>query len=142
MAEAILKDKLSKLGAQLVSVSSAGTGTVDGAPASFLGITILRTHGIDLIGHRSTPLSRRQMERADLVIAMAKNHYDKMLNDYPDRADKIFLLRTFMKDEEVEDDSVEDPIGGDMEAYERVYQVLDAELDRIVNHIINLSMEK
>ena len=142
MGEAMLKHKLEKQGAQLVSVSSAGIGTVAGAPASFIGVTVLRSNGVELRGHRSRPLTRKMMAQSDMVIAMAQDHYDKMTRNYPEFADKIFLLRTFLNDEDVEDPSVEDPIGGDWEAYVRVYQVLDRELDRIVNYIINESMAK
>ena len=142
MAEAILRKKLKDQGAQLVSVQSAGTAAAPGLPASFIGVSVLRSHGIELINHRSQPVTKKLMDKFDLALAMATDHYDFLIEKFPKNQHKVHLFMNYGREDQVEDPNVVDPITGDWELYEEVYQLLDKEMERITAKVINESMNK
>ncbi|NQS99319.1 MAG: low molecular weight protein arginine phosphatase [candidate division Zixibacteria bacterium] len=142
MAEGALKSLLEEQGAQLVSVKSAGTSTVQGIPASFIGVSVMRKHGINIMSHRSQPVTRKLMDRSDLILVMADNHYQHLIEKYPQHKHKIYHLKNYGMDEPVEDPNVVDPIGGEIELYEEVYEDIYREVRRIATYIVNASMEK
>ena len=142
MAEGILRKKLQEQGAQLVTVKSAGTGAVEGMPASFIGISVARIHDINIMSHRSQPVSKKLMDRSDLVLVMAEDHLTYLTENYPQHKHKIHLLKNYGRETPVEDPNIFDPIGSEGELYEQVFQVLEEEITRIVPFIINASMDK
>lgn len=144
MAEALLKHLLRQQGSQLVSVQSAGTIAAPGIPASFIAISVMRKYGIIMLNHRSQPVTKKLMDKSDLVIALAVDHHDFLVERYPKYKDKVRLLKKYSLDEdiEIEDLSIDDPIMGDWELYERVYGEIKEEVERITPMIINASMEK
>lgn len=142
MAEGILKKIVEELGAQMVVVKSAGIAAIEGMPASFIGISVARAHDINIMHHRSQPVTKKLMERSDLVLVMGEDHL-KYLNDkYPQFADKVYLLKNYGLQQPVENPNVFDPIGSEGEVYEEVFQILDGELKRVAPIIINKSMDK
>ena len=141
-AEAILKKLMEEQGAQLVLVGSAGTNAVEGLPANFLALSVAGSHGVNLMSHRSRPVSRKLMEKSDLIIVMAQNHYDILVKKFPKYKDKVHLLKNYGREEPLNDPEVVDPIGGDGELFEAVYQDINSESERIAPLIINESMDK
>ncbi len=142
MAEGILRKKLHEQGAQLVTVKSAGTGAIEGMPASFIGVSVARMHDVNIMSHRSQPVNRKLMDRSDLVLVMAEDHLAYLLENFPQHQDKIHLLRNYGREDPLEDPNIFDPIGSEAEVYELVFQDLEEEITRIVPFIINASMEK
>jgi protein-tyrosine-phosphatase len=142
MAEGILRRLLEEQGAQLIVVKSAGTSALLGMPASFVAISIMRQYGIDIISHRSQPLSRRLLDKSDLILVMAENHLEVIKKKFPQYLEKVFLLKNFSRIEPVEDPNITDPIGGELELFQEVYEDIYRELERITPTIINASMEK
>lgn len=142
MAEGILRKKLEDQGAQMVSVKSAGTAAMEGMTASFIGISVARMHEVNIMTHRSRPVTRKLMDRSDLVLVMAENHMEYFKENYPQYLEKIHFLKQYGRDDEVEDPNVFDPIGNDAEIYEAVFQDLEKEIIRITGMIINQSMDK
>jgi protein-tyrosine-phosphatase len=74
MAAALLRAELEAREVEDVEVESAGTWAIDGSPATHDAIGTLAGLGIDLRGHRSKHLSRSQLTRADLIVAMTTVH--------------------------------------------------------------------
>ena len=142
MAEGILRKKLEDQGAQMTSVKSAGTAAMEGMPASFIGVSVARMHEVNIMTHRSQPVTRKLLDKSDLVLVMGENHIEYFEENYPQYLDKIHLLKQYGRDDEVEDPNIFDPIGNDAEIYEAVYQDLEIEINRIVGMIINESMDK
>ena len=142
MAEGLLKDALEKQGAQLVSVKSAGTFAVEGMPASFIGISVMRKNGVNIMNHRSQPLSKKLVDKSDLILVMAENHYQYLTEKYPQFKDKVHLLKNYMREELLEEPNVTDPIGGDIEMYEEVFADLQTEIQRVTSFIVNASFDK
>jgi protein-tyrosine-phosphatase len=142
MAEGILKKRLQEQGAQLVTVQSAGTSAMAGLPASFIGVSVARKHSVDIIRHRSQPLTKKLLERSDLVLVMAQNHLQYIQEKFPQSAHKTHLLKNYGCSEPVAEADVVDPIGADGETYEAVYDDINNEINRITPFIIDNMMEK
>lgn len=142
MAEGILKKLLAEQGAQMVHVKSAGIGAMDGMPASFIGVSVSRMHEVNIMHHRSQQVTKKLMDKSDLVLVMAENHMNYMREKFPQHMNKVHLLKNFENDDPPEDPNVFDPIGGDAELYEEVFLGLEEEMKRITTHIINSSMDK
>src|SRR3989454_7373089 len=73
LAESLLERALTERGLE-VDVTSAGTGAWDGAPASEGAYLVGLERGLDLSGHRARLLTRELVERADLILTMARHH--------------------------------------------------------------------
>lgn len=93
MAEALLRAGSEARGIDGLEVESAGTWAIEGSPATYDAIGTLDGLGIDLRGHRSRHLSRRQLARADLVVAMTSVHVREIAELAPEVMPKVRLLK-------------------------------------------------
>lgn len=132
VAEALLRERLSKLDGSEWQVSSAGTWASVGQPAARNGIELMAQQNIDLSGHRSRPVDHELLAEADLVLTMETGHAEALKAEFPQFASKIYLL-TEMSDRHY---SVPDPYGGPRMAYARmigeVTDLIEAGLPQIV----------
>lgn len=131
MAEAIARRKLEERGWAHVAVQSAGVSAASGAPAARHAVRVAEEHGIDLRGHLSQPLRDDLVAWADLVLAMGPGH----LIAISDRVgpEKVALLAEFLED--AESIAIEDPFGGDEEAYRRTFTELDRAVDAVLGRL-------
>jgi protein-tyrosine-phosphatase len=137
MAQAMLQARLTGDLRERVRVSSAGTHAHPGMPASANTVAALARAGITLEGHRSRPLTRELLEETDLVLAIAAEHRQSILDVSPAAAERTFVLSTFAAGGAgPEELAVHDPIGGSLEIYEETYRRIAAHLDRILPGIL------
>jgi len=125
LAEALLQREIAARHLDGVSVSSAGTGAWDGAPASEGAYLVGLEHDLDLSAHRARLLTRDLLRGADLVLTMSRHHRARVHE--LDGSARVFLLgeyagRTGGVDE------VPDPFGGDLDVYRQTY----AELEELI----------
>jgi protein-tyrosine-phosphatase len=125
MAEAIMRDILLKRGVSEITVASAGTGALDGAPASEGAYLVALEHGLDLSAHRARRLTAKLVHEADLVLAMSPHHQERVADD--GGAGKAFLLGAYAG-RTGEDAGVNDPYGASLDEYRTTYQ----ELERLI----------
>jgi len=132
MAEAIARQALEERGWTHVSVDSAGSSAVWDAPASEGAQRAAAELGLDLSGHRSQPLTRELVERADIVLAMTPNHVAAARALGQDA--KVTLLSDFLAGEGA-GDPVVDPVGGSHQVYvdvrNRISRAVEGLLDRL-----------
>ena len=116
MAEALLRSALQPIGN--VTVTSAGTGAWEGAPASEGAYLVALENGLDLSGHRARMLSRELVASADLILTMSRHHAARvadlggagrvhLLGEWAGRAGPLA--------------EVSDPFGGDLDEYRETY---------------------
>jgi protein-tyrosine-phosphatase len=132
MAEGILRKLVaeSPTAGVEITVGSAGTLGLSGAPATDLATAVASEYDIDLTAHRSRALTPRLLAESDLVFALAAEHYDAcrrmgrsedtlfMLCAYPDHSpDRV-------------SDSIPDPIGGNRARYEEAFFQIDEAIRR------------
>ena len=124
MAEGIFK-YLSQSRSEL-TCESAGVAAYQGFPASANAISVSKKYGIDLSYHLSQCINEDLVEKADYIFVMTDQHLLVMNEHFPEFSKKIFLLKAFSG---INDNSfnlnVEDPIGGDLNDYEKCFHELE-----------------
>jgi protein-tyrosine-phosphatase len=122
LAAALLVRGLKEQGVE-VTVTSAGTGAWDGAPASEGAYLVGLERGLDLSGHRARLLSRDVVEQADLILTMARHHRARV--DELGGEGRVFVLGEYAG-REGDDVEVSDPFGGDLGVYRDTCVELEA----------------
>ena len=161
MAEAFLRRRLAERGVD-AHIHSAGL-RIEGEPASAHGVSVLADRGLDISAHRSRVVERILIERADLVIAMAREHLIEAVVVAPDAWSRIFIFKELVGRAEAMgprparqpfsawlarvnagrqradlmtlsgDDDIDDPIGLGRKDYERTADEISDLVDRLVN---------
>lgn len=126
MAEGILRRLMERqdLGDK-VEVRSAGTWGSAGDVASANAVRAAREQGVDISGHRASPLTPSLIRDADLILAMEPSHLEEVLTQEPEAGEKAFVLTTYADPETGDPGGVEDPYGGDRSFYARTYHELE-----------------
>lgn len=114
LAEALLR---SALGTR-ASISSAGTGAWEGAPATEGAYLVGLENGLDLSGHRAQMLTRELVAEADLILTMSRHHAARVAD--LGGSGRVHLLGEFAGRTGA-DAEVSDPFGGDLDEYREAY---------------------
>jgi protein-tyrosine-phosphatase len=102
-------------------ISSAGSSATEGQRASANALEVSRANGIDLSGHRSRLLNATMVRRADLIVTMGELHRHTVGVIEPTALDHTVQLTDFC---DSHDGDIADPIGGDLAAYERIFDTI------------------
>jgi protein-tyrosine-phosphatase len=121
LAEGIAKDVLPRKLSVDISVSSAGTAALDGYPASGLAAKVAANGNIDISNHRSRLLTKNHIVGADLIVTMEAKHRETVGVIEPAALSYTYLMTDFCEGHDV---GVPDPIGGDLAAYQRTFDLL------------------
>lgn len=131
LAEAYLKNLLEKQGSAVL-VRSAGLETTVGKPAHDLALLVGREAGVSLLSHTTKPLTKQDVEQADLIVVMEWAHWYRLSRLYPDVRPKVFLLRQFSGAPSVD---LRDPYGGALEDFQQCFAVIKHSCERLVDQI-------
>jgi len=119
---------------------SAGLLALPGNSATFLAQKVAARHGVDLTGHRAKRLSRELVDRSDLILVMEKPHKDELLADFPEAADKTFLMRRFARfGSRIR--GIADPYGLQYDAYRFCYLDIEDAVSGLVDYLIKKTDE-
>lgn len=137
MAEALLRRALERRGWEQVEVRSAGVGAGEGAPATDEAVRVAARHGLDLSGHRATPLDGELAAWADLILTMSPSHLAPV--SWVGAGDRGTVITAFASggedDPEEAGRGVPDPIGGDEELYEETLRSLESLVERVLDRL-------
>jgi len=133
MAEGLLKDRLAREGKeQIIQVRSAGIWGLDGQMASAHAILAMDQRGIDIRGHRARTLTQKEVDQADLILAMAQAHADAIRKYFKRWEGKLFLLSEMVGKKF----DIEDPYGAPLSAYiscvTRIAEIIEHGYERIM----------
>ncbi len=132
VAEAVLRDRLKKIGTDDWELGSAGTWAYPGQSAAEFSIQLMAEQGLDIEDHASQIISGKLLSNSDLVLCMELGHVEALRAEFPDERAKIYLI-TEMSDRHY---SVVDPYGGPLNSYEdmveEVTMLIEEGMDRIV----------
>ena len=132
MAEGILKKMCENhKHARRIEINSAGTLNLAPTTASEEAIKISKNHQVNISKHRSSPIDRQILDRANIIICMATYHYNILVRNYPEYESKIFILKSMETEESLIDPSIADPIGMSEKFYEKIFLEIEDELKRI-----------
>lgn len=115
-----------------VSVASAGTGAIDGSPASDGSMVVGLERGVDLSSHRAQFLTRELVDAADLVLCMATQHVERVRELGSEG--KAFLLTDYAAARAI-GRAINDPFGGAFEGYRRMADELERELAGVIDRL-------
>jgi protein-tyrosine phosphatase len=127
IARKILSDRLSFP----VQVSSAGSSAFEGMPASQHAAMVALHNDIDLSHHRSRLLNTKSVREADLIVTMGRKHQQTVGVIDPEALSYTVLLTDFCD----ETGDVSDPIGGDRDEYERVYELIERCIEAMADRL-------
>ena len=107
MAMAIFQSRVAREPGRWL-VESAGTWAPEGAPASVISQMVLAERGLDLSNHRSRRVSREIINSFDLVLTMEDGHKEALQIEFPEMAERIYLLSEMIGLKY----NIADPMGG------------------------------
>ncbi len=134
MAEVIADRVLAERGVDGMAISSAGTATEDGLPATELARQVAREHGLSLDHHRSTQATRQVIDGADLVLTMTSRHLAQVraIGGSAD-AQLLSAFATRGRDQQ----SIADPFGADLDAYRVTFDEVEAMVRRAMDRVLD-----
>jgi protein-tyrosine phosphatase len=92
IAEALFQSRSRELGVP-VSVGSAGSWAQRGNPATTNAIISAREMGLEIEEHRARPLRDHLVRETDLILGLAREHFEEVLDLVPEAAPKTFTLK-------------------------------------------------
>lgn len=132
MAEAIARAALERRRIAGLSFSSAGTSAWGGTPASDAALLVLLERKLHLETHRARPLTRSIVGESDLILGMGPHHVERAI--VLGGEGRTHLLTDYAG-ANAAGEPVDDPFGGDLDAYrataERLQDLIERMLDRI-----------
>jgi protein-tyrosine phosphatase len=110
MAEGIARKLIKSRTISNVQVESAGVSAVEGLSVSPDALEAMNNRGIDLSGHRSKRFDP-SIGPDDIILAMTRAHRDRIINDHPQLAGRVYTLAGYAKGA---DDDIPDPFTGEV----------------------------
>ena len=132
LAEAIARREAIERGLADVEVASAGTSAWDGAPASDGALLVALERGLDLSTHRSQQLTRELVQSHDVVLAMGPHHLERA--EALGGEGRTHLLTAFAGGTAA-GRAINDPFGGDLDAYRETLSELQSEIRRVFDRL-------
>jgi protein-tyrosine-phosphatase len=132
MAEAIARKVAIERGLHDVEAVSAGTSAHDGSPASDGTLLVGLERNLDLGNHTAQTLSRDLVRDADLILAMAPHHLERI--EALGGGGKAYLLSEYAS-HGASSRPISDPIGAELEVYRATADELDEEIRKVLDRI-------
>ena len=133
MAEALFRELVK--GRADYTVGSAGVSAMPGQPPAAHTVALLKDKGADLGAFRSRPLTLDLLTSATHIFTMASHHLEAIEMDFPEAADKAYLVSEFSADDTLRNQDVPDPIGMGRSAYEETRDILEKLLPSVLSYI-------
>lgn len=132
VAEGLLRQRLQEDGLYGWTVSSAGTWAQQRRAAASTSIELLAERGIDISNHRAREVTAELLAAADLILCMEAGHAEALRVEFPEAAERIYLLSEMAGDKQ----NVDDPYGGPYQGYvkmvDELSQLIEAGLPRMI----------
>jgi protein-tyrosine phosphatase len=95
MSEAIALRTLRELGRSDIRIQSAGLHAGNGTRAHPWAQAAAEAEGLSLADHRAKLLTPEMVSEADAIVAMDYQNWAELLTQYPDAADRVFMLSAY-----------------------------------------------
>jgi len=117
-------------------ILSAGVRARSGGSASQVVRHVARLNGFSLRNHRSDPLSKKLVRKADVFLVMERWQKDELVERFPAAKGKTFLLTEYLRKDDLDAvRDVPDPTGRYVGDYEEFIAVAHSETDRIFREL-------
>ena len=130
MAHGWFVDKLKSLDLLTeVEVDSCGVSATPGMPPAENAIQVLKELDIDISKFHTQPMTREKVLWADKILAMAPNHREYILTQFPEvNPLQISVL------------SIPDPIGQSVEVYRQSFEMMKEALKKEIKKLVTLAL--
>jgi protein-tyrosine phosphatase len=136
MAMGLLRQRLVKEGLDSqYEVRSVGVRAVDGQGASRNAVLVMAERFVDITEHVARTITGDDVAKADLILAMSREHARMINRSWPQYAYKVHLLSEMAGKKK----DVRDPYGGSMREYEASANVISDYIDQGFERIIELA---
>lgn len=133
MAEALFRDLVKDR--TDYEVGSAGVAAAPGMSASKHTKAILSEKGLYRENFGSRMLDEEMLKAATHVFAMSGHHIAAIEGEFPEHADKVYLVSEFAADDTLRGKDVSDPFGAGRAAYDETLADLEKMLPSLVAYI-------
>ncbi len=113
-----------------VEVRSGGTLGIENAPADNHAIEVCEELGVDLRGHRSSPITADDIAWSDWILVMELAHANKIRDRFPDADNKLLMLGTFGGSLEISD-----PIGANRYRFRTIRDEIRRSIEVFVDRL-------
>ncbi len=138
MAEALLKDKLERLGLKGFAVCSAGIKVVKGDGINPKSAQVLTEHGLPTAEFSATKLTPKLVREAFAIVSMTEKQKEYLMDFRWNALRKIGeenIENNVYSFAEISGYEVIDPYGKDVDCYRYVYQLLDDGVDALIDKL-------
>ena len=118
---------------------SAGLAAGYGQAASPEAVQALKECRIDLTAHRSRPVSTELVQSAAVIVGMTGAHCEQLARQFPDAAQKTFLLMSFAAPGGRLMDLV-DPIGMSVDIYRKTRDAINRAMPGLYEFVSGLNL--
>jgi protein-tyrosine-phosphatase/predicted ATP-grasp superfamily ATP-dependent carboligase len=132
MAAALLRQRLSHAEQRPLTIVSAGLHARPAHGADKRALMVAREFGVSLDNHCPQPLTRQQVEQAEVIFVMDFLTEARLLGLYPEAKHKVALLGTYAVGESAQQREIADPYHGNMADIRRCYKILDGCIQSLV----------
>lgn len=137
LAEMLLRHSADQQNLTDVYVASAGINAVDGYPPDARMIEYLLDQNITVSEHASRQVRQEDVDGADRIFVMEKRQADEIIRRWPQAADKVELLGSYVAADSGMDD-IMDPYGRSPYHYRLAQSQISLAIDRIVQNMKQL----
>ncbi|NOT02144.1 MAG: threonylcarbamoyl-AMP synthase [Phycisphaerales bacterium] len=124
VAERLVAERLGcdvgDLAGRNIDITSAGTSAGSGSRAAANAVEVMQRRRLELNGHRSQPLTVGLANQADHIFVMTESHREQVLELVRSAGERAVRLAG--------EGDIDDPIGGDVEAYEKCASQIETAL--------------
>jgi protein-tyrosine-phosphatase len=135
LAENLLNYEIEKRRINHVSVASAGLHVNPGNMADPQMIDYLNHLGIKPKDHTAREVTKADVDWADIILVMQKEHRDELNKMWPHAVQKVKLLSSFISANGDSDDIV-DPFGGSVFHYRSAQSQITLAIRSILNSLL------
>ena len=114
-----------------IEVSSAGMHATNGNSAHPWAQLAAEGAGLSLVNHRAKLLTREMVDQTDAILAMDFQNKSELLAQYPDAADRVFMLSAYA-DPPWKNREIPDPYFGDEEKTSDCCKAIDVCVRRLL----------
>lgn len=138
LAAAIARRMAVARGLDELRITSAGTGALDGSPASDGSLLVGLERGLDLATHRARLLTRALVAEHDLILVMGAGHLEQA--EALGGAGKSELLTAYAAGS-ASGHGIADPYGSDLAQYRETADELEREIARVIDRLASARRE-
>jgi len=111
MAEMLLRNEIEQLKLDNISISSAGLLAYPGSPPDPKMVEYLSAMGITIQGHEARQITKDDVDWADLILVMERDHAAMLERSWPEVRGRVELLGKFVSEGQTVVDDIPDPFG-------------------------------